>query len=238
MGKIEKPNTVWLAADFHMASTYSCRIPVSSQHSALAMPAPGPATVRLAMIRTAIELFGVEATRQTLFPMIRSAPVLIRPPDRVAISTQLLQAYKVSKSSSHLKTSLAYREMCHAQGAVTIYLAVPINYEDAFREILQAIGYWGQANSLTFCTGVYSEAPNLSECARPLRLIEGAPPLGQFFACIVSEFRSEPVGWDEIMQDTAAHKLKPLELELYVWPMLIIEQRRQHKLLRRCSLIP
>lgn len=233
----ELPPTVWLAGDYEMISTYSIRIPVSSQYSALSSPAPGPATVRLAMVRKAIGLFGLEVARSTFFPVIRSAQILIRPPERVAISAHLFRALKTGKSSSQFTDSLAYREICCAEGILTIYLTVPGAYEASFRKILQAIGYWGQADSLAVCTKVSNETPSLNECAQPLTSVLGTLPLGQFFACVTSEFRSKQVSWEEIMPTAKAKKAKPLELELFVWPMLIIEQHRTHKLLRRCSLV-
>lgn len=58
----------WLAADYHLPATYSCRLPLSSANSALISPAPGPATVRLALIRASIELFGRDAVCDSLFP--------------------------------------------------------------------------------------------------------------------------------------------------------------------------
>src|SRR5260221_14674265 len=54
--------TEWLAAAYHFPATYSCRVPMSSMNSALAMPAPGPATVRLPLIRKGVELVGVKTT--------------------------------------------------------------------------------------------------------------------------------------------------------------------------------
>src|SRR5258708_36299529 len=89
---------LWIAADYHFPSTYSCRIPMSSMTSALVMPAPGPATVRLALICTGIELFGLEMMREELFPMLRAMTVRVRPPARVAISQHRLRAYKWSGS--------------------------------------------------------------------------------------------------------------------------------------------
>lgn len=67
---------VWIAADYHFPSTYSCRIPMSSVSTALAMSTPGPATVRLALIRTGIKLFGLEMTRDELFPVVRDGKPL------------------------------------------------------------------------------------------------------------------------------------------------------------------
>jgi len=63
----------WFAADYHFPATYSCRLPFSSSNSALVSPAPGPATVRLALIRVGLELFGRDVVRDSLFPWIRAA---------------------------------------------------------------------------------------------------------------------------------------------------------------------
>ena len=54
----QQMSQVWIAADYHFPSTYSCLIPMSSMNSASVMPAPGPATIRLALLRTGIERFG------------------------------------------------------------------------------------------------------------------------------------------------------------------------------------
>lgn len=236
MDTAKKPRSLWLAADFDMASVYSCRIPVSSQNCVLTAPAPGPATVRLTMVRRAVELTGVEYTRTNLYPIIRSIPILVRPPSQVAISAQLLSAYKPNKSNNY-QGSLAYREMCHAEGPLTVYLKIPVNHREVFQEILQAIGYWGQADGLTYCTTIYRKVPDLNECARPLLSIKKWLSLGRYFSCVVSEFHDQYVTWDEITPRVNRKEYKFLTLELYVWPMLTIEQHSRYKLLRRCSLI-
>jgi type IV secretory pathway protease TraF len=92
---------VWVAADYHFPSTYSCRILMSSMSSAPVMPAPGPATVRLALIKAGIECFGLDAVRDEFFPILRSAPVLVRPPRRVAISQHLLRGYKWNEEKAN-----------------------------------------------------------------------------------------------------------------------------------------
>src|SRR2546423_2086870 len=89
----------WLAAEYHLPSLYSCKVPMSSMNSALVLPAPGPATVRLALIRTSIELFGLECVRDELFPQIRAMGTRIRPPEWVAMTAQVLHAYKVDEQA-------------------------------------------------------------------------------------------------------------------------------------------
>jgi len=118
----------WLAAEYHFPATYSCRLPFSSSNSALVSPAPGPATVRLALIRAGFEVYGRDLVRDTLFPWIRAAPIRIRPPERVAISGQVLRAYKAVEKKGHVayQESVVYRQMAHAEGTVTIYLELPL----------------------------------------------------------------------------------------------------------------
>ncbi len=80
------PSSIWLAADYHLPGTYSCRIPMSSTTYAPTLPTPGPATVRLALLRCSIELFGRTMTREVIFPTLRDMGVRIRPPEAVAMS--------------------------------------------------------------------------------------------------------------------------------------------------------
>src|SRR6266487_6013068 len=91
---------LWLAADYHLPATYSCRLPFSSATSAQTSPGPGPASVRLALIRTGVELSGREHVRDTLFPLVRTVPVFIRPPASVALSPHFLHGYK-ARSEEH-----------------------------------------------------------------------------------------------------------------------------------------
>jgi hypothetical protein len=165
-------NLVWLAADYHLPYTYSCRMPMTSMSSGLALPAPGPATVRLAFIRTRIELYGIDYTRDELFPAVRSAGVQIRPPERVAISTQLIRGLKANagndKGGAGREESILYREVAHAQGSMTVYIEVPADRAKVFGEVLKLIGYWGQTSSFAGCTAVRDAAPLASECAAPI----------------------------------------------------------------------
>lgn len=117
---------MWLAADYHLPFTYSCRSPMSSPYSGRALPTPGPVTIKLALVHTAVELFGIRMTQVELFPPIMAATVLTQPPASVAISTQLLHGYKAN-DAGHLDQSLLYREFACAQDYMTIFLSVPIS---------------------------------------------------------------------------------------------------------------
>lgn len=235
------PTFTWLAADYHFPTTYSCRVPMSSANSALTLPAPGPATVRLAMIRSSLELFGEAYARDELFPVLRSTKVCIKPPAKVAISTHLLRSLKATSSNwgspSQLMESLAYREFCHAQGEMTVYIKLPVTYENVCYEILEMIGYWGQANSLTCCMNITHSSPKIEDCGMPLKRFTPHQSMQNLFSCVVSDFRDEKVGWDEIMPVMREKDPTAIRLELWVWPLVISEQWSTHKLLVRRSLV-
>ncbi len=230
---------VWIAADYHFPSTYSCRIPMSSMNSASAMPAPGPATVRLALIRTGVELFGLNMVRDELFPILRSAAVRIRPPERVAISQQKIRGYKWSEDRQKRETireSMIVREMAQTSGPMTVFVQVPQESEQRMRLLLHTIGYWGQSSSLASCLGVTNTPPVSGECATPLALLYGTLPLRPFFTCLVTEFRSDQLSWDEIVPGDGIQRTQALRLEVYVWPMLTDYRHGMDKLLVRSPL--
>jgi hypothetical protein len=230
----------WLCADYHFPALYSIRAPLSSMSSARALPAPSPSTVRLALVRTGIELFGIDAIREVFFPVIRAMSVAIRPPERVAISTQRLRAYKVTKSkdkeTNQFVETIVYREYVHAQGVMSIYVDIPTDHRSAFVELFQAIGYWGQAHSLTQCVAVTKRAPEFTECLTPLRSLSDMHRLQSLVISLASEFRSPDLQWHEILPIVSEQPNDPLMIELYVWPMVVIEQRGRNRLLLRRSI--
>jgi hypothetical protein len=211
---------------------------MSSMSSSLAMPAPGPGTVRLALIRRGIEVFGKDYTRDELFPVIRAAQIRIRPPKRVAVSTQLIRGYKAGrgKSGAHLDESPIYREFAQSAGLMTIYLKVPEKSTDDLGEVLEAIGYWGQASSFACCTDIGSARPPVGEVARLLKKVDISRSIEQLFSCFVSEFRDERVEWEEVMPVLQPGRKSAIQLDLYIWPMIIRERRSGGKIMQRCSL--
>ena len=225
----------WLAAEYHLPSLYSCRVPMSSMNSVLALPAPGPATVRLALIRTGIEVFGLPYTRDVLFPSIRAIRIRIRPSERVALTAQTLHAFKVDEQAGGTMYSTApvSREVAHASGPLTVYLEVPSQETMHWVELLRAVGYWGQSSSLAYCTGVQEDQPEPKECVTRLRGWKGPGPLEPFFSSILSEFRTEALSWEEIMPVVGVQKGETLALDVYVWPLVIAEQHGRGRLLLR-----
>ncbi len=231
---------VWLAADYHFPSTYSCRIPMSSMNSAPVMPAPGPATVRLALVKAGIECFGLEVVRDQLFPVLRSVAVRIRPPERVAISQQVLRAYKWSvdkRRRTIVQESIIVREMAYACGPMTIFLQVPEDFEQTLRVMLLAVGYWGQTSSLATCTSVTRTPPVPRECATTRALLDEGVALRPYFSCLATEFRSGQLSWYDIVPEDGTQRTEALRLDIYVWPMITDYRHGTNKLLVRTPLV-
>ena len=226
-------DSLWLAAEYIFCTTYSIRAPGSSMANTKALPAPGPGTVRLALIRAGIEIVGFEKAERDLFPIIRSAPVLISPPDQVSISVQKLRGYKAG-SGEHGKNSyqesIMLRETTHAQGPVTIFMKVPQDYRSIFQKLFFSIGYWGQANSLTTCCRVYPQEPERETCAMPVEEIRGK--FSGFYSSFVTEFSSPSLRWQDLVMMENKSAIKTF---LFVWPLTFCERKRDKTLLLRRS---
>jgi hypothetical protein len=234
--------TLWLAAAYHLPATYSCRIPMSSMSSAPVLPAPGPATVRQALIGSGIEYVGEGIMREEIFPSLRAIPIKIQPPERVGISRQRLRAAKWEKrqgGKAGMHESVVVREMAQTNGTMTVYLQIPEELEHQYRTLLGAVGYWGQTDSLACCVGLCEQEPREGDYALPLFSLGVKRPLQRFVSSLVTEFRDPQVSWEEI---TAPFPLgrgpSPLRLEVYVWPLVITSQKGAGTLLERRCLLP
>lgn len=232
--------SIWLAAEYHFPSTYSCRVPMSSEAHARVMPAPGPATVRLACIRTAIELFGIDRTREEIFPSLRQIDIRIRPPEQVAITQHRLRGYKrrvePKKRREVIQESVLLREMAHAYGPMIIYVGIPSQEELIYTALLKTIGYWGQSHSFASCINITHTEPEAGEYALPLRLLGPQYHLQPYFSCLVSEFRNSSLSWEEIVPEELPAKTQFLTLDVYIWPLVLSHQQAGGKLFVRSSI--
>lgn len=236
--------TIWLAADYHLPATYSCRIPMSSMTHAPTLPTPGPATVRLALLRCSLELFGHDLTRGEVFPILRAMAVRIRPPEAVAISLQRLRAFKWVKDKQtkqpRLQESLMLREMAHAQGVLTVALQIPAEEEARFRALCQAIGYWGHTDSFACCLAVHRGEPPEEECVLPLHQLGLEGCVQPYFSGLATEFGHQQLSWEDVTTEITGRehrsKHQALMLDLYVWPLVLLRAHDGGKLFQRRSL--
>jgi hypothetical protein len=103
--------------------------------------------------------------------------------------------------------------------------------QDSFRQLLQMIGYWGQASSLAWCTSIENGTPPTDECVTPLRLFKRHVPLRPFFSCVLSEFRDSNITWSDVMPLIGGRSPNPPRMDVYVWPLIEVMQHGSGKLL-------
>ena len=227
----------WLAAQYHMPALYSIRVPMTSPLGGRALPAPGPATIQLALLRVGIELFGLDFARDELLPMIRVCRPLVRPPAFVAVSDQLIHAFKADESG-HIEEGPAYRAFAHCRGTLTVFMSVPSRSTDVFSDLFNGVGYWGQANSFAVCGDISEAEPEPGSYAQRLESIRSGQAIGRYFTSFVTELRDESVTWKELCPQRGGGTSSPLRIQLYVWPLIMCEHSSTDQLLQYCSLLP
>jgi len=204
---VESDEMLWLAAEYQMVAPYSIRIPMHSEASASMLPAPGPATVRLALIRIGIELFGYDFTQQVIFPILRTAALCIKPPSRVGMTYQVLSGHKVTQvnGAPRIENSALYREFAHADSPLSVFIRIPGAREEMYRALLRGVGYWGQS------------------------AIHG------HYATILSELKPTAT-WEDLMPESERANPSHLNLKVFVWSLTVCEQRSNSRLLMWCAL--
>lgn len=228
--------SVWLMASYHMPSTYSIRVPVSSPLCGKALPTPGPATVQLAMIRNAIELYGLEVTRRDLFPHIVAHNPVIQPPEQVAISNQLQRLYKADDTGKLIE-SVGHREFCHCEGPIRVFMLSPSDLVGIFTAIFNMIGYWGQSTSIAICTDVRVAEPVPGRYAVKLPDLPVDKAIRHYFHNHATEIDGSDVDWTEIVQPDPLVRKARLRSHLYIWPLVTCEHHSTGQRLQFCSLL-
>lgn len=84
---------VWFKAEYEFASMFSYRVPNFSPSFALSSPLPGPSTIKLAIVSTAIERNGKQYGEE-IFKIVKNSRVLVEPPEKVALSKALIKRLK------------------------------------------------------------------------------------------------------------------------------------------------
>jgi hypothetical protein len=105
-----------------------------------------------------------------------------------------------------------------------------------FRELLEGIGYWGQASGLAGCIRITNDAPDAALCIRPIRLMRGTQQVATLFSSLATEFRSHTVEWKEIIPELSEKQSRAIKPEIYVWPLRVCEQHSAGLILERCSI--
>lgn len=229
---------IWLTAEYRFASVYSCRMPMSSIAAAQALPTPGPATVRLALLRSSFEMFGETRSREKIFPTIRTMAVRIQPPERVAITRQTIRGYKATRKREQviLSDGPIVRDTVHAGGGMRISININPAQQNDFRVLLGGIGYWGQNFGLAWCNRIEQATPNATLCLKPVHTVQTNQRVQTLFTGLATEFRDNQVRWEEVIPNANETSACAIQTTVYIWPLHVIEQRNGGSMMERRSL--
>lgn len=228
-----KRKRVWVRVDYHFRSSFLYKTPLCNPQSARLMLTPDRATVRNALNDRSMDLYGEADTREYIFPLIRTAKIMIRPPEMLGVSPQTVSMLKpnpkIQGAGSFVQAS-GFQEMALCHGPLTIYLQVYAGQDEAlFRQLLLLITYWGKAESLVYGVLVDDKTkPNLKECVLTLAEVERLRlrPQPLCYQGVFRDYRDDQVTWKEVMYGgTRTGETQGYKLTTAVWPMAKIEQR-------------
>ena len=225
----------WIAASYHMPILYSCRSPISSPMTGVALPTPGPATIQLALVRVGVELFGVDYVRDRLFLHIISCHPVVQPSEWIAISDHFFKAFKAD-NKGYLVEAPSYRQMAHAEGEMIIYGEFPKAVAKDFRSVFSCIGYWGQSGSFSCCTKVEEHEPVLGSVMMPVDEVGIESRLETFFSAFTTELIPDRLSWEDLTANSTGLR-STLEQRLYVWPLRVSKHINSSILLEYCPLL-
>ncbi|MGB9605321.1 MAG: hypothetical protein ACP5U2_09730 [Bryobacteraceae bacterium] len=163
----------WIRAALEFASFYSYRVPDSSPSYALCSPAPSPAAIRLALVDAIIRHTGSVSEGRRFFEAVKSVPLEIEVPERLAVvrffSKRLKPEKPAAGKTASVLESTGSREYCLPAGELVVWVQGEERIAQAFRWLRRL----GTTDSLVSCR-VDTGKPDLSVC---LKAVETLPPL-------------------------------------------------------------
>jgi len=108
---------VWIKATYAFASLFSYRIPDFSSQYAISSMLPGPSTIKLATVSTAIETTGNVEYGKEIFKAVKNAKIKIKLPSKIASTNVLIKRLKEKKKPG--KKSYVRKGMCPICGEKT-----------------------------------------------------------------------------------------------------------------------
>ena len=163
---LEESKKVWLKAEFEFASAFSYRQPDASAQFAIGSPIPSPATVKLALVDTAIRWSGSVETGRQVFDWLKTCKVHCVPPEKVIRFRVFLKRLKPREGQ--LLESTGIRDYFLLSDVLTIFLQVPADKAEEVKQLLLKVRRLGTSDSLCWCQ-------NVAE-------VDGAELLCEFFA--------------------------------------------------------
>ncbi len=151
----------WVKAEYECGSLFSYRMPDFSSQYALSSLLPGPSTVKLALVATAIETTGMVSYGEEIFGLVKNAEVGMVPPKKIAVSNVLIKRLKQKKGKLELESTFGIRGYVHFSGPISIYLDVGGERENIkkIKTLLGMVRRLGTSDSIVWCLKSVKENP-------------------------------------------------------------------------------
>lgn len=140
----------WLKAEYEFGGLFSYRMPDFSSQYALSSPLPGPSTIKLAIVATAIETTGKVSYGERVFNIVKNAEIRIAKPRTIAVSNCLIKRLKKEKGAAKLRVTFGIRGYVHFQDPLRIFIEVKES-EKEIKSFLKRIRRFGTSDSLMYC---------------------------------------------------------------------------------------
>lgn len=166
---------VWLQADYEFPSTFSYRMPDASAQFAIGSPVPSPATVKLALVDTAIRWSGNVNEGRRIFDIVKTLRVCVIPPRQVVRFRAFVKRLKPPHSSQgpgkSTVESTGVRDYFLLEEPLSVYIEVPEPDAKEIAHLLSKIRRFGTSDSVCWCVEICRslEGPPEALCPKPFR---------------------------------------------------------------------
>lgn len=212
---------VWLRADYEFPSTFSYRMPDVSAQFAIGSPIPSPATVKLALVDTAIRWRGDVNYGRQIFDLVKTLSVCVVPPPRMVRFRAFIKRLKPPHSSAGAGAptveSTGVRDYFLLNEPLSVFIKVPQAHANEIRELLPRVRRFGTSDSLCWCIGVSEEAPDNRLCPQ---LLANHPPAQYGLVVRLSDL-STLSQFDDFNPFGGNERQAKLDKQVYVLPLTV-----------------
>lgn len=162
---------MWVKAEYQFGSLFSYRIPDFSSQYALTSPLPGPSTIKLAMVATAIEQSKNPNIGGKIFEIMKRAQLQIARPKKIALSNVLIRRLKKKKGEMGFERTFGIRGYVHLSDSLRVYAEIKENEKEEIKNLLRKVRQLGTSDSIVYCKSVSEEEPPKG-CIKPIKNLE------------------------------------------------------------------
>ena len=155
----------WLKAEIEFASAFSYRMPDTSSQFAIPCLLPGPSTVKLGLVATAILHSRKIGEGERIFELVKQADVCFLTPEKIAVFNPLIKRLKAKKEGSGFEPTYGTRGYVIYLSPLILYLGIPQASKENLHEIfrtLRNLRRLGTSDSLLSVLNVAYETPEES----------------------------------------------------------------------------